>query len=113
MKSFIALIVYIIRSRSIPSNKRVLEHKLVLLLSVLLVMFNNPLVALLPSNTFLIFLFQVCYLLLPCYLLLFWMIMFWRADIENTQQQSSSHKRLIPWFLIIFLFMFQLSQYLF
>jgi hypothetical protein len=83
VKSFLSFFIYAYRRRSIPKERRVLEHKIIFSLSVFLMIFNNPLVAaLFPSNNkFLIFLLQVSYILLPLGLIFFWLSVFERGDV--------------------------------
>ena len=44
--SLAACVLYILRYRALDISKKVLEHKLILVLSILLVFFNNPLIIL-------------------------------------------------------------------
>lgn len=83
VKAILALIVFGIRLRKIPSYRRVVEHKFVQVLSILLIIYNNPLIAaLIPSNNkFLIFILQTTYILLPVTLVLFWLCVFERGDL--------------------------------
>ena len=82
--SLVSCILYCLVFSNITLLKRTLEHKLILILSVLLVLFNNPLiiVAFRGHSNFLVFLTQFSTTLLPVFLIFFWICIFERADVK-------------------------------
>lgn len=88
--SLFACGLYCVRVRLIQRTNMVLEHKLILVLSIGLVLFNNPLVMLAfkGNSNFLVFFTQLTSILLPVTLLFFWICAFERGDAPNILQRS-------------------------
>lgn len=97
------------------TSKRVLEHKLIIVLSVLLVLFNNPLIILAfkGQRDFLVFFTQLTSILLPVFLMFFWICTFERGDTENTLHSSKVLRDPFKWILLVVLLAFELAVYLY
>lgn len=113
--SLIACVYYIIGYKRLDRKIKVLEHKLILVMSVLLVLFNNPLIILVfkGQQHFLIFFTQLTSILLPVFVLFFWFCAFERGDIENTLHTSAVLRKPFKWILFIILLAFELAIYIY
>mmetsp|Transcript_7082 Transcript_7082/g.6331 ORF Transcript_7082/g.6331 Transcript_7082/m.6331 type:complete len:458 (+) Transcript_7082:273-1646(+) len=110
--SLVACILYFRAINKIPRTKLVFEQKYIKWLSVMLILFNDPLygATVLAPGAFISFLSSSFVLTFICALLLFWICMFERIYSENANQRSAIMDKK-KWAYTLLLWLFSVITY--